>query len=215
VRVEAHRGAACWSDPPRELVHAVASDLGNFEGFGGEPHYAALATLVAWKDHAAVALPTIAEWLERCAAQVEAGQATRVRDVAALAQAIGPSVVGVQVGLERLRDLCCGTSPASQPPEPEEDEGDDMLVWEFDQPQPQETELPSDLAAEFEAMRKDVSRIEQGSVEQRADLQRLMHDLQLPLDEEIPGTPQVGLEPALEALSDCECLQRLLDRLGA
>ncbi|GMV31971.1 MAG: hypothetical protein AMXMBFR59_40960 [Rhodanobacteraceae bacterium] len=70
-RRDACAALAGWSSPSPVINGAVARRLGDYDGYDGEPHAAALRTLTVWKSFSAAALPEIAAWLDRAQAESE------------------------------------------------------------------------------------------------------------------------------------------------
>lgn len=63
-RYDACKVLSEWAAPASDIVKAVARQLGNYDGCDGDPHAAALSTLIAWGRQSEPALAEIADWLD-------------------------------------------------------------------------------------------------------------------------------------------------------
>jgi hypothetical protein len=96
-RFHACRMLAEWDAPKPDFVRGVARQLGNYDGYDGDPHDSALTTLIGWKRQSEPALAEIAKWLGNAdASDVIVG---RLMD---LLDALGPAGCELLPQVERL-----------------------------------------------------------------------------------------------------------------
>lgn len=117
-----------WGAPTSAVVKAVARQLGNYDGYDGDPHAAALSTLTAWKRQSEPALLEIADWLDNADADdISVG---RLMD---LLTALGPAASALQPQVEILiTALTAASDEAEYGSEDEAEEASDTettLDW--------------------------------------------------------------------------------------
>lgn len=118
-RRDACAALAEWPSPSPVIVEAVARRLGDYDGYDGEPHAAALRTLAGWKAAGASALPAIAAWLDRAADESEE---IRADSLVELIESIGQPASVLRPRIERF--LSAPDSAAEEADAESEDDSD-------------------------------------------------------------------------------------------
>lgn len=160
VRFNAHYSAENISSPSKSLIQNVVNDIGNYDGFDGLPHDAAVSTIAKWGKCANSAIPKIKAWIDTLLvpSYVEESDVSTLLE---LVESFGTDLSSIKPTLEKFVNKC-------------------TQVIDVDE---SENEIDEDVESDAEIMEMTLNQLPGMTAELQSELTEITVELQSELNE--------------------------------